>query len=268
MATPNVLVIAGYGLNCEEETLFAFTTTGATGKIIHINDIIANPSLLENYQILAIPGGFSYGDDTGSGNALANRIRHNLKNELSRFVEADHLVIGICNGCQTLVNLGLVPATEGISSERQAALLHNANFRYQCRWVDVKVDSEHCVWTKGINQMHIPVAHGEGNFAMAEEMLKTIEAKGQVAMRYTRADGTAAGGVFPANPNGSLADIAALTDTTGRILAVMPHPERALFFTQRDDWHAEADKLKRNGTPLPEHGDGLALFRNAVSYFE
>lgn len=268
-SVPRVLVAAGYGLNCEDETLFAFTLAGGAGDIIHVNDLIAAPERVRDYQILAIPGGFSYGDDTGSGNALACRLRHNLWEELCRFMEGDRLTIGICNGCQTLVNLGLVPAIGGEIGVRQVALLHNASFRYQCRWVDVRTETASpCVWTRGLTQLHIPVAHGEGMFATPEETLAALESGGHVALRYVRADGSAAQGVFPANPNGSLADIAALTDSSGRVLALMPHPERGLFFTQREDWHRLAAEAGAEGDSLPEYGDGMALFRNGVEYFQ
>lgn len=268
MATPHVLVIAGYGLNCEEETLFAFKQARATGDIIHINTLIDTPHILHNYQIMAIPGGFSYGDDTGSGNALANRIRHNLWEELMTFVSQDRLILGICNGCQVLVNLGIVPALHQHYGERKVAMLHNATNEYQCRWVDVQAKSSHCVWTKDIKQLHIPVAHGEGNFAMEADTLAQLQADDLIALTYVHSDGRPAERVFPANPNGSVADIAALTDPTGRVLAIMPHPERAIFMSQRDDYVQRKDQATRLNKKCDTTSDGLVLFTNAVSYFK
>lgn len=265
---PHALIIAGYGLNCEEETLLAFERAGGTGKIIHINDIIATPSQLKEYQILAIPGGFSYGDDTGSGNALANRIRHNLWEEMLAFVQGDHLVLGICNGCQVLVNLGIVPAIDQNYGERKIAMLHNASDKYQCRWVDVEIKSSHCIWTKDIEKLHIPVAHAEGNFAMEQETLEDLQQRDLIAMTYITPQGLPANGSFPANPNGSIADSAAFTDTTGRVLAIMPHPERGMFTSQRDDFIQLKDQAQRQGQKLPEFADGMRLFENAINYYK
>lgn len=261
--TANVLVLAGYGLNCEEETLHAFKHAGLSGEIIHINDLIETPSKLDSAQILAVPGGFSYGDDTGSGNAFAQKMRLSLWEPLLRFVERDTLTIGICNGCQILANLGLIPNGNG---ERTVAVTYNENARYQCRWVDIAVNADNkSPWLQGLSQMHIPVAHGEGRFMMSEETL--AEVKNQIAFQYVKPDGTPANGAFPANPNGSLADIAAMTDKTGRILAMMPHPERGMFTWQRNDYDRLKDAAQRSGQPLPEEADGMTLFHNAAQYF-
>ena len=152
MAKPLTLVITGYGINCEEETAYAFRLAGAEISIVHINDIIENRSMLKDYHIMMFPGGFSYGDDTGSGKALANRIKNNLSDEIMEFMNRDTLMLGICNGFQVLVNLGVVPATEGFTGKPQAALEYNKSFRYQCRWIDVKVEKySPCVFTRGID---------------------------------------------------------------------------------------------------------------------
>ena len=267
MATPRVLVIAGYGLNCEEETLFAFERAGISGSIIHINDLIADKTPLTHHQILAIPGGFSYGDDTGSGNALANRIRNNLWEELHAFLERDTLTLGLCNGCQTLVNLGLVPGSNNQYGEREVALLHNSSHRYQCRWVTLNTHNSSSPWLKNIGLIRVPVAHGEGCFTMSDDTLATLQTNGQIAFTYSDENGNPANGIFPANPNGSMADIAAITSENGRVLAMMPHPERAILFTQQDNWPLLAQRYTRNDQPLPEDGDGMALFSNAAAYF-
>lgn len=261
-----VLVIAGYGLNCEEETLHAFNHVGIEGQIKHINDVIDAPEMLDDVQILALPGGFSYGDDTGSGNAFAQKMRLSLMEPLKKFVARDTLTIGICNGCQILNNLGLVPALNSKYGERDVAVTYNESDRYQCRWIDIRIDNA-SPWLKDIERMHIPVAHGEGRFMMSDETLKALKSEAQIAARYITADGKEAKGKFPANPNGSIDDIAALTDPTGRVLAIMPHPERGMFSWQRDDYMELKDKAAREGTELAEETDGIALFKNAAKYF-
>ncbi len=268
MAIPGALVLTGYGINCEEETKAAFERAGARADIIHINDIIEKPSSLGAYQIFAFPGGFSYGDDTGSGRALANRIRNNLIEEFRAFVSRDTLMIGICNGFQVMTSLGLLPALNGVLAEPEVSLERNTSSRYQCRWVDLRVESD-CpsVFTRGIERLHIPVAHGEGRFYAPAETLDRIEKERLVAMRYVLPDGTRAGGAFPYNPNGAMADIAAVCDRSGRLLGMMPHPERAVLFTQRDDWTLLAEACRREGRDLPEENEGMAIFRNAVGYF-
>ncbi len=263
--TANVIVLAGYGLNCEEETLHAFKHNGASGKIVHINDLIETPSMLNDYNILAVPGGFSYGDDTGSGNAFAQKMRLALADHLKTFIERDTLTIGICNGCQIFVNLGLVPALSDYGT-RDVAVTYNESARYQCRWIDLKIESD-SPWLKGINNLHIPVAHGEGRFMMEDDTLETIKENGQIAARYINGD-TYANGEFPHNPNGSIYDIAAMTDKNGKVLAMMPHPERGMFTWQRDDYHELKDASQRGGSELPEETPAMQIFKNAVEYFK
>lgn len=264
--TAKVLVLSGYGLNCEEETLHGFVRAGLTGAIRHINDLIENPKELEGTQILAIPGGFSYGDDTGSGNAFAQKMKLALWDDIRRFVERDTLTLGICNGCQILANLGLVPGFDGRYGERLVAVTHNLTARYQCRWVDLAVTENKSPWLSGISRLHLPVAHGEGRFMMAPSTRAAIQS--QIALRYTKPDGTPAAEEFPYNPNGSSDDIAGITDQSGRVLALMPHPERGMLTWQRDDYIEAKDAAQRKGTNLPEHADGMAFFQNAASYFE
>jgi phosphoribosylformylglycinamidine synthase subunit PurQ / glutaminase len=268
MATPRVIVLTGYGINCDEETAYAFRAAGAAADIVHINDLIEDRAMLDRYQVFSFPGGFSYGDDTGSGKALANRIKNNLVDEIRRFAERDTLMLGICNGFQVMVNIGLVPGLSGFTGRAEAALEHNSTFRYQCRWVDLAVErSCPSVFTRGIDRLHIPVAHGEGNFFADDGVLDRIEKGGLVPMRYVRPEGTRAGGEFPFNPNGSMNDIASICDGSGRIMGMMPHPERGMFFTQRDDWTRAKEMLAREGKTLPETADGMKIFTNAVEYF-
>ncbi|MBI2529646.1 MAG: phosphoribosylformylglycinamidine synthase subunit PurQ [Candidatus Diapherotrites archaeon] len=265
MAMPKVLVLTGYGINCDEETKFAFEKAGAAAELVHINDLIDKRKKLGNYRILAFPGGFSYGDDTGAGNALANRIRNHLWDELEKFVEADNLAIGICNGFQVMANLGLLPALDGSYGGRQMALVHNDSARYLDRWVDLKFKGK-SPWVKGIEKISLPIAHGEGKFYADSEILGRIIDKGLVAAQYVGGE-ICSYQSLPANPNGSLHDIAGITDESGRIFGLMPHPERAMEFTQLPNWPLLKEKARREGKGTPKEGEGIKIFRNAVGYF-
>lgn len=261
------LVIAGYGLNCEEETLHAFKYNNIDGNIIHINDLIENPKVMDEFQILAIPGGFSYGDDTGSGNAFAQKMKLALWEPLKKFIARDTLTIGICNGCQIIANLGLIPGFDGNYGERNVAVTYNLSARYQCRWIDLKI-SGNSPWLQGIDTLHVPVAHGEGRFIMKDDVLAKLQNNSQIAARFVKPDGSAADGEFPFNPNGAMDDIAAITDQTGKVLGIMPHPERGMFSWQRDDFDLLKDKAQREGKELPEATEGMRIFENAARYFE
>lgn len=265
---PKVLVITGYGINCEEETAKCFQWSGAEAEIVHINDIISGHKKISDYQIMAFPGGFSYGDDTGSGNALANKIRNNFNENILKFAREDKLIIGICNGFQILTNLGLLPATDNNFGERQSALMHNTTTRFECRWIYVKNTSSKCVWTKDVNMLHLPIAHGEGNFYTKEETLQKMKYQDQIVFKYIKEDGSAANNEFPFNPNGSMEDIAGICDPSGRIFGLMPHPERFNSFENEEGWELEKEKLIRAGQPIPKKGKGLKIFENAVSYFQ
>ena len=268
MAKPKTIVLTGYGINCDDETMFAFEKAGSDADIVHINDLIGEPKKLDKYQIFSFPGGFSYGDDTGSGKALANRIMNNLIDELRAFLERDTLMLGICNGFQVMVNIGVIPSLTGQIAESDAALVHNNTFRYQCRWVDLKINTDSpSVFTRGIDTLHIPVAHGEGSFYAPDDIIEKIEKNNLVTMRYINPDGESAGGEFPFNPNGSMNDIASICDKTGRIMGMMPHPERAILFTQRDDWTEQKEKMIRENKDIPEDSEGIKIFNNAVEYF-
>jgi phosphoribosylformylglycinamidine synthase subunit PurQ / glutaminase len=263
-AVPRVIVLSGYGLNCEDETLFALEKAGGKGDIVHINDLIAKRKNLSNYQILAFPGGFSYGDDTGSGLAYANKLRNNLKDEYLKFMHRDTLAIGICNGFQIMVDLGLLPGYEG-NNVQTVALTHNDSARYKVRWVDLKFNSN-SPWTKDIDTLSLPIAHGEGKFYADNGILRFIEERNLVAARYV--DGEICKyQCREANPNGSLNDIAGIVDESGRLMGMMPHPERAIDFTHRPDWTFLKEKYKREGKELPKDGPGLKMFQNGVNYF-
>lgn len=265
MVSPNVIVIAGYGINCERETQFAFEKAGAQADVMHINDIIQAPARLGDYQILVFPGGFSYGDDTGSGRAFANRVRNHLGDAVREFVERGKLVIGICNGFQILTNLGLVPAfnREGVP---EVALVHNDGARYIDRWVDVAF-SGHSPWTRNVGTISLPIAHGEGKLHADEQFLQRMRAGNLIAGRYVEGE-ICRHQSLQANPNGSLDDIAALSDLSGHVLGMMPHPERAIDFTHLPHWTYLREHYQRGSKPIPEEGPGLQIFRNGVSYFE
>ena len=266
MVKPNVLVLTGYGINCDEETSFAFEKAGAKVKRVHINDLIDKHDKLSNYQIMAFPGGFSYGDDTGAGNALSNRIRNHLGDELKEFVEKDNLVIGICNGFQVMTNLGLLPSLDGTYENPQVALLNNENARYLDRWVDLKFEGN-CIWTKDIEKMPIPIAHGEGKFYASDKILQDLNLNKQIVARYVYGN-TCDDQKLNVNPNGSLEDIAGITDPTGRLIGMMPHPERAIEFTQLPNWTRDKEIYKRNKIEIPNKGPGIQIFQNGVDYFK
>ncbi|OGK26145.1 hypothetical protein A3C28_05900 [Candidatus Roizmanbacteria bacterium RIFCSPHIGHO2_02_FULL_39_9] len=257
MEKPNFMIMAGYGLNCEEETKYAFELAGGSGDIVHINDLIAGIKKLNDYQILAIPGGFAYGDDTGAGNAFANKMKNHLLEKLKKFIAQDRLVIGICNGFQILAHLELLPV--------KIALINNNTARYTDRWVDCKVENS-SPWLRGIKTISMPIAHGEGNVYVDAKTLDVIKKKTLVALRYTK------GAVceyqsLPANPNGSIDNIAGISDESGKIFGLMPHPERAMFFTQLPNWPYLREKYKRSGEIIPDKGPGLRIFKNAIDYF-
>jgi len=254
--SPRALVLSGYGLNCEEELAFAFTLGGVVADIVHLNDLIANKRILTRYQILAIPGGFSYGDDTGSGSAFAGKLRNHLYDELVRFTRADRLIIGICNGFQILVQFGMFP---GI------ALLRNESARYTVRWTDVRVTNT-SPWLRHVSTLTLPIAHGEGKLYTKPAILRELARKRQIALKYYNGESSTYQHL-PANPTGTISNIAGITDKSGRILGLMPHPERAVFFTQRPDWPLLREQYIRAHMPVPTFGPGMAIFRNAMNYF-
>ncbi|MDA0772483.1 MAG: phosphoribosylformylglycinamidine synthase subunit PurQ [Cyanobacteria bacterium] len=251
------LIFSGYGINCEQETKRAFELAGANADIVHLNDLIAEPSRLKNYQIAAFPGGFSFGDDTGSGKAYANMIKNHLLKEIKAFVARDTLTIGICNGFQVLTSLDLLKGT----------LTHNTSAQFIDRWVDLKVSSD-SPWLKGIEFMSLPVAHGEGRYIRHCDERSEVATPSdlKVALQYTAAEITEYFD-YPANPNGSDDDIAAVLSDDGRILGMMPHPERAIEFHHLPHWTFLKEKASRASMALPENGPGLRLFENAVEYF-
>lgn len=265
MLKPKVLVLGGYGINCETETAHAFEMAGADPKIVHINDVIDGLEKLSNYRILALPGGFSFGDDLGSGLAFANKIRNNMQDELYTFIQdMGRLVIGICNGFQTITNLGLAPALNGEYGKVQVALTHNESARFKDRWVDLIAEGN-SPWVKGIDKLAMPIRHGEGRFYASPEVLAQIEGNFQVALRYAYGE-ICLHFDYPKNPNGSLHDIAGITDSTGRIFGLMPHPEAFVDATHDPRFTYLREQCSRMGLPLNPKGDGLKIFENGVNY--
>lgn len=266
MSKPKALVLTGYGINCEEETAFAFNLAGGVAEIVHINDLIDGKEKLKDFQILAFPGGFAYGDNTGSGVAFANRLKSYLWEEIKKFLTGDKLIIGICNGFQMLTNLGFLPAIDSEYGQRQVVLAHNQSTKYTARWVDMQVETK-SPWLEGIKKLSLPIAHGEGKLVATDEVLQKLKQNKQVALRYFKGE-ICEYQDLAANPTGTIDNIAGLIDPTGRILGLMPHPERAIFFTHRPDWPYLKEKYLREGKPLPVEGPGIQIFRNAIEYFD
>ena len=255
------LVITGFGLNCEKESAGACRLAGATPEQIHLNERISGRRKLEEFHLLTFIGGFSFGDHLGSGTVFANRVKFKLRDQLQQFVDDGKLVIGICNGFQTLTRLGMVPALDGNYFTQTAALAHNDSGVFRDDWCTLKADpASPCVFTKGIDFVRLPLRHGEGKFVADDAVLAEIEKRHLAAVRYVDANGAPAT-EFPANPNGSLNSIAGICDPTGRVFGLMPHPEAFLSPYNAPDWTAAQQRGE-----LPAEGDGVAFFRNAVNY--
>lgn len=257
MATPRVLVLRAPGANCDAEAQFACERAGAIAERVHVNRLRAQPKLLHGYQVLVIPGGFTYGDDVAAGKILANQLAHFLADAIRKFRDSEKFILGICNGFQVLLKAGLLlqPDDEG----PLATLAHNVAGKFEDRWIYLQATAGKCPFLKGCQRLYLPVAHGEGNFVTREPwILKGLEQSGQVVLRYTNKDGNPATG-YPENPNGSQADIAGICDVSGHVLGLMPHPERHVLPTQHPRWTREG---------LADEGDGLRLFRNAVEHFQ
>jgi len=253
MPEVRALILRAPGTNCDEETAFAFQQAGATASRVHINQIIRREERLSDYQILVIPGGFTYGDDISAGKVLANELRLKLGEDIRSFVDSGGLILGICNGLQVLVKAGILPEMQ--NGGPAVTLAPNDSGRFECRWVYLKVNKNSpCIFTQGIERLYLPVANGEGKVVATEEALAELN----VALYYTDEYGNTKTG-YPHNPSGSVGNIAGICDSSGRIFALMPHPERYIRGTQHPRWTREGAK---------EHGDGLQIFLNAVKWAE
>ena len=268
MKNVKALVLTGYGLNCDYETDYSLKLADAQSHRVHINDLIGEKERLEDFHILVLGGGFSWADDHGAGVLLAAKIKFNLAAQLERFIHSGGLILGICNGFQALVNLGLLPAFNKNYSERRVALIANKSGNFIDAWVDLKVNPlSPCVFTKGMSQIELPVRHGEGLFYASNEDMTALSEENRIVLQYADRSGAPAKGVWPLNPNGSLKDAAGLCDPTGRIFGLMPHPEAFNHFTNHPNWTGKKEALAREGRKTAdEGGDGLQIFRNAVDF--
>lgn len=252
MTSVRVLVLRSSGTNCDNETAFAFNEAGATPSLVHIGELIHGKESLSNYQILVIPGGFTYGDDVSAGKVLANELRLRLYKDINDFIAAGGLILGICNGFQVLVKAGILPGPLN-NSQMLVTLASNDSGKFECRWVHLGVNQEsQCVFTQGIEHLYLPSAHAEGKIIVSPGLLPSLN----VVLRYTDENGNKAPG-YPHNPNGSTDNIAGICDDSGRIFALMPHPERYIRKTQHPQW-------MRRGTD--GYGDGFRVFLNAVQW--
>jgi phosphoribosylformylglycinamidine synthase len=265
MGPVNALVLTGFGLNCDWETAYALEVAGAKAERVHLNSLIAGEKQLADFHMLVIGGGFSWGDDHGAGVIMAMRIKHRLQDKLLDFVAGGGVVMGICNGFQVLVNLGLLPGFEPQRLKREVALIYNDCGTFRNQWVKLAVNpSSPCIFTTGLTSLELPVRHGEGKFYAEDAIIRRLVEQNQVVVRYAGPDGQPAAGAFPHNPNGSIFDIAGICDPSGRVFGLMPHPEAYNHWTNHPDWTLHKEQYWRAGQPLPNEGAGIQLFRNAV----
>jgi phosphoribosylformylglycinamidine synthase len=265
MAQPSVLILRAPGTNCDLETAFAFETAGAVAQRVHIQRLLENPKQLDDHQMLCIPGGFSYGDDVAAGKILAVQMQHHLAEVLTEFKQDGKLILGICNGFQVLIKSNLL-FEKTPAGPAPATLTWNHSGIFDDRWVRLAVGESDSVFLKGIESMYLPIAHAEGRFVTHDrETFDRLQSAGHFCLRYAPLDAERSpryleDGVLapPDNPNGSMGNVAGACDATGRVLGLMPHPERHIDPTQHPRWtRGEAGC----------EGDGLAMFRNAVNFF-
>lgn len=258
---PRVIVLRAPGTNCDRETAYAWELAGAKADVFHLNRVLEAPALLNDYQILCIPGGFSYGDDICAGRIFGTQMRHHLYDALQSFKAAGKLMLGICNGFQVLMKSGvLLPDT---ADQPHATLTLNESGKYEDRWVNLQTDGSKSVFLRGVDRMYLPVAHAEGKFVTRDaDTLAKLGAAGQLCLRYTTEGSTGPAKndaiAYPINPNGAQWNVAGLCDETGRVMGLMPHPERHIDPTHHPRWTRKC----------AEKGDGLVLFENGVAYFK
>ena len=260
MPKPRVLILHADGTNRDHDAAQAFELAGADADIVHLNQLRAGEKQWSTYQLLAVPGGFSYADALGAGKLLALDLNTYFMEEVRGFVESGKPVIGICNGFQALVKSGILPSPliwRGGRGEGRATLTFNADGHFECRWVTLKPQSQTCLWTRGLTDLiECPIAHGEGRFMLNNpDDLVALIAHDQIALSYAQRDGTTANGAYPINPNGSISDIAGVCNPRGNVLGLMPHPEDHIFAYQHPRW-----------TRSEGGRSGLRLFENGVKY--
>jgi len=272
MKSVKALVLTGYGLNCDYETDFSLKLAGADSHRANINELIGAVDSgthisLDDYHILVLGGGFSWADDHGAGVIMATRLRYTIGETIEEFIRKGKLVLGICNGFQALVNLGLLPGLDGDYRTRKVAITYNDSGNFIDTWTKLKVkDDTACVFTRDISTIELPVRHGEGKVFAEQAVIDSLFDHHQVAMQYADSQATLAQGRWPFNPNGSLRDIAGICDATGRIFGLMPHPEAYNHYTNHPDWVAMREQLREGQAIESEEGEGIAIFRNAVQY--
>jgi len=252
MKKVKTIILRAPGTNCDVETAFAFQQAGSETALVHVNELIHRRQRLADYRIMVIPGGFTYGDDLGAGKVLANELRLKLGGDIRKFVENGGLILGICNGFQVMAKAGILPEVS-LDNHQKFTLTNNDSGRFECRWVYLAANKESpCVFTKGIESMYLPVAHGEGKVVAEPDVLSRLNA----VLYYTDEQGNRGAG-YPHNPNGSLFNIAGICDSSGRVFALMPHPERHIRGTQHPRWASQGAK---------QYGDGFPIFLNAVDW--
>ncbi len=256
MKKPLAIILTGYGINCDYETEYSFKTAGADAKRVHFNELSKNRDILGHAHIFAIPGGFSFADDIASGKILANKLKFVLLDVLREFMDKDRLIIGICNGFQVLIRLGLLPGYPAMT--QQASLCINDSSIFEDRWVYLLAKKDNpCIFLRGITRMFLPVRHMEGKLVIKDrKILETIEENNSDCLAYTSPSGEDAR--YPYNPNGSVSNIAGLCDKTGRIFGLMPHPE-AFNHPANNPYYKRQD--------FQEFPLGTRIMKNAVEYF-
>lgn len=260
MATPRVLMLRAPGTNCDAETAYAFQRVGAHVQPIHINGLIEDPKAGHGFQILCFPGGFSYGDDIAAGRILAQRLSVHLRDLIDEFRQQDRLVLGICNGFQIMMRLGVF--FPGQEDRPPATLTLNHQARFEDRWVQVATASSPNIFLRDISSMYLPIAHAEGRFVFRDSQAQQdLQGKNQLALRYCGDSQQVVDDLlpFPVNPNGAEFNVAGISDPSGRIFGLMPHPERHIDSTHHPFWTRRPEQ--------PTDGEGLAIFANAVSFF-
>jgi phosphoribosylformylglycinamidine synthase len=258
MTEVKAIVLRAAGINCDMETEHALEIAGAQAQRTHINRIIEDKTLLDTYQIIVFPGGFSYGDDVAAGKILANQIRHHLYEPIRKFIDDGKLVLGICNGFQVLVKTGILPGSNSTTNQQEVTITNNDSGKYEDRWVYLAPQTDKCVFIEPGRQIYVPVAHAEGKIVTKDDAaMDELKSAGHVAFKYVDENGNE--GAYPINPNGSMDSIAGLTDTTGRVLGLMPHPERFVRPTHHPHWSRLREKPA---------SDGITIFNNAVKYIQ
>jgi len=254
MSKVRTVILRAPGTNCDVETAYAFEQAGAVVEAVHVNRLICREKRLSDYQIMVVPGGFTYGDDISAGKVLANELRLKLGEDIRRFIENGGLILGICNGFQVMIKAGILPEFSNGTSPL-LTVAGNDSGKFECRWVHLQVNKESpCVFTRGIDNMYLPVAHAEGKVVADPEVLSQLN----IVLYYADEQGDSEAG-YPYNPNGSVGNIAGICDSTGRIFALMPHPERHVRGTQHPQWMRQGAK---------QYGDGSHIFLNAVKWAE